>query len=98
MGSPKESLEQKNIFTEKYDEIRRLDGTVQTCTIPKMLNLACTFLPKALEKCSQQLQIKSGFLGFYLKPNRISTSHGLHPSRSPPILCTDGGLFKTDTQ
>jgi hypothetical protein len=28
MGSPKESLEQKNIFTEKYDEIRRLDGTV----------------------------------------------------------------------
>jgi hypothetical protein len=26
MGSPKESLEQKNIFTEKYDEIRRLDG------------------------------------------------------------------------
>ncbi len=27
MGSPKESLEQKNIFTEKYDEIRRLDGT-----------------------------------------------------------------------
>ncbi len=29
MGSPKESLEQKNIFTEKYDEIRRLDGTAQ---------------------------------------------------------------------
>jgi hypothetical protein len=28
MGSPKESLEQKNVFTEKYDEIRRLDGTV----------------------------------------------------------------------
>ncbi len=27
MGSPKESLEQKNVFTEKYDEIRRLDGT-----------------------------------------------------------------------
>ncbi len=26
MGSPKESLEQKNVFTEKYDEIRRLDG------------------------------------------------------------------------
>ncbi len=26
MGSPKESLEQKNIFAEKYDEIRRLDG------------------------------------------------------------------------
>ncbi len=26
MGSPKESFEQKNIFTEKYDEIRRLDG------------------------------------------------------------------------
>jgi hypothetical protein len=26
MGSPKESLEQKNIVTEKYDEIRRLDG------------------------------------------------------------------------
>ncbi len=29
MGSPKESLEQKNIFTEKYDEIRRLDGIIQ---------------------------------------------------------------------
>jgi hypothetical protein len=27
MGSPKESLVKKNIFTEKYDEIRRLDGT-----------------------------------------------------------------------
>jgi hypothetical protein len=27
MGSPKESLEIKNIFAEKYDEIRRLDGT-----------------------------------------------------------------------
>jgi hypothetical protein len=27
MGSPKESLEQKNVFTEKYDEIRRVDGT-----------------------------------------------------------------------
>ncbi len=27
MGSPKESLEQKNIFAEKYDEIRRLDGS-----------------------------------------------------------------------
>ena len=26
MGSPKESLEKKNIFVEKYDEIRRLDG------------------------------------------------------------------------
>jgi hypothetical protein len=26
MGSPKESLEQKIVFTEKYDEIRRLDG------------------------------------------------------------------------
>jgi hypothetical protein len=26
MGSPKESLEQKNVFTEKYDEIRRLEG------------------------------------------------------------------------
>jgi nitrate reductase NapAB chaperone NapD len=26
MGSPKESLEQKNIFAEKYDEIRKLDG------------------------------------------------------------------------
>jgi hypothetical protein len=26
MGSPKESLEQKNVFTEKYDEIRRLGG------------------------------------------------------------------------
>ncbi len=26
MGSPKESLEKKNIFAEKYDEIRRLDG------------------------------------------------------------------------
>jgi hypothetical protein len=26
MGSPKESLVKKNIFTEKYDEIRRLDG------------------------------------------------------------------------
>jgi hypothetical protein len=31
MGSPKESLEQKNIFTEKYDEIRRLDGTKSIC-------------------------------------------------------------------
>jgi hypothetical protein len=27
MGSPKESLEEKNIFAEKYDEIGRLDGT-----------------------------------------------------------------------
>jgi hypothetical protein len=27
MGPPKESLEKKNIFAEKYDEIRRLDGT-----------------------------------------------------------------------
>ncbi len=27
MGSPKESLVKKNIFSEKYDEIRRLDGT-----------------------------------------------------------------------
>ncbi len=27
MGPPKESLEKKNIFIEKYDEIRRLDGT-----------------------------------------------------------------------
>jgi hypothetical protein len=26
MGSPKESLEEKNIFAENYDEIRRLDG------------------------------------------------------------------------
>jgi len=26
MGSPTESLVTKNIFTEKYDEIRRLDG------------------------------------------------------------------------
>jgi hypothetical protein len=30
MGSPKESLEKKNIFAEKYDEIRRLDGTYST--------------------------------------------------------------------
>ncbi len=29
MRSPKESLEQKNVFTEKYDEIRRLDGSNQ---------------------------------------------------------------------
>ena len=29
MGSPKESLKQKNVFTEKYDEIRRLDGMIQ---------------------------------------------------------------------
>jgi hypothetical protein len=27
MGSSKESLEKKNVSTEKYDEIRRLDGT-----------------------------------------------------------------------
>ncbi len=27
MEAPKESLEKKNIFAEKYDEIRRLDGT-----------------------------------------------------------------------
>ncbi len=26
MGPPIESLEKKNIFAEKYDEIRRLDG------------------------------------------------------------------------
>ena len=26
MESPKESFEKKNIFAEKYDEIRRLDG------------------------------------------------------------------------
>ncbi len=32
MGSPKESLEQKNIFTEKYDEIRRLDGKAHYLT------------------------------------------------------------------
>ncbi len=30
MGSPKESLEQKNVFTEKYDEIRRHDGNNAT--------------------------------------------------------------------
>jgi hypothetical protein len=29
MGPPKESLEKKNIFLEKYDEIRRLDGIIQ---------------------------------------------------------------------
>ncbi len=33
MGSPKESLKQKNVFTEKYDEIRRLDGTVLDAVI-----------------------------------------------------------------
>jgi hypothetical protein len=27
MEAPKESLEKENIFSEKYDEIRRLDGT-----------------------------------------------------------------------
>jgi hypothetical protein len=27
MEAPKESLEKKNIFAEKYDQIRRLDGT-----------------------------------------------------------------------
>ncbi len=38
MGSPKESLEQKNIFTEKYDEIRRLDGIeLLWVNIPKRL-------------------------------------------------------------
>jgi hypothetical protein len=37
MGSPKESLEKKNIFAEKYDEIRRLDG------ILKMLNEPCNY-------------------------------------------------------
>jgi hypothetical protein len=30
MGTPKESLEKKNIFAEKYDEIKRLDGTTFT--------------------------------------------------------------------
>ncbi len=30
MGPPKESLEKKNIFAEKYDEIRRLDGNHQS--------------------------------------------------------------------
>jgi hypothetical protein len=29
MEAPKESLEKKNIFAEKYDEIRRLDGTIK---------------------------------------------------------------------
>jgi len=29
MGSSKESLEKKNVSAEKYDEIRRLDGTVK---------------------------------------------------------------------
>ena len=29
MGSSKESLEKKNVSAEKYDEIRRLDGTCQ---------------------------------------------------------------------
>ncbi len=28
MESPKESFEKKNIFAEKYDEIRRLDGNI----------------------------------------------------------------------
>jgi hypothetical protein len=28
MGSPKESLAKKNVFAQKYDEIRRLDGTI----------------------------------------------------------------------
>jgi hypothetical protein len=30
MEAPKESLEKKNIFSEKYDEIRRLDGNFFT--------------------------------------------------------------------
>ncbi len=29
MGPPKESLEKKNIFIEKYDKIRRLDGILK---------------------------------------------------------------------
>ena len=29
MEAPKESLEKKNIFAEKYDEIRRLDGMLE---------------------------------------------------------------------
>ena len=33
MGPPKESLEKKNIFIEKYDEIRRLDGTPGFVTV-----------------------------------------------------------------
>jgi hypothetical protein len=29
MGYSKESLAKKNVFPQKYDEIRRLDGTVK---------------------------------------------------------------------
>jgi hypothetical protein len=35
MGSPKESLKKKNIFAEKYDEIRRLDGIASKSAILK---------------------------------------------------------------
>ncbi len=32
MGYPKQSLEKKNLFVKKYDEIRRLDGTFSSET------------------------------------------------------------------
>ncbi len=34
MGSSKETLEKKNVSAEKYDEIRRLDGTVPCRIVP----------------------------------------------------------------
>jgi hypothetical protein len=38
MGSPKESLEKKNVFAEKYDEIRRLDGTISLPNTVKQIS------------------------------------------------------------
>jgi hypothetical protein len=38
MGYPKHSLEKKNLFVKKYDEIRRLDGIVLSIGFP-FLNL-----------------------------------------------------------
>ncbi len=43
MGSPKESLEKKNIFVEKYDEIRRLDGNNWTIKYYEILNFLWIF-------------------------------------------------------
>jgi hypothetical protein len=64
MGSPKESLEQKNVFTEKYDEIRRLDGKHQDLTFSPFAARGQTWdlyiLPKETARMSQLLsgQIK----------------------------------------
>jgi hypothetical protein len=62
MESTKESLEKKNIFAEKYDEIRRLDGTgkcrswglqskINSCTFHKQTPLWTSQTKKLLRFC-----------------------------------------------